>query len=219
MDKKHNLNRTLYVLAALNPDIALLQEVDCRRPATSLCRQAVFLAEALEMNYVYGPVNKYALGSYGNAILSRYPIINHKNHKLISKDNQRCCLEAEIRTPFTELRVFNLHLGLNSTERYSDLKEIVLPLIKRAKMPAVLGGDFNTTPESPEISLVNEHLRDSFFANTGDCKFTFPADQPKARIDYIFINGELELNDCRIIYPTLASDHLPLQCKTKIKQK
>lgn len=215
MDGQFNLKRTAHVLTALNPDIILLQEVDCRRPQTRMRHQPAFLAKILKMDYAYGAVKNYRPGSYGNAILSRYPIVNYKNHILPGED-QRCCLEAEIGTSLFNFTVFNLHLGLKAAERYRHLQDIILPRVTAASSPVILGGDFNARPESREIGLVKDCLQDSFQANSGECIHTFPADQPRARIDYIFLSNHWELNDCKIIPDTQASDHLPLVCEVTV---
>lgn len=213
MDGQFDLKRTAHVLTALNPDIVLLQEVDWRRPQTRMSRQPAFLARMLNMDYAYGAVKHYRPGSYGNAVLSRYPIVDYKNHILPGEDGGRCCLEAEIGTSLSNITVFCLHLGLKSAERYQHLQDIILPRVRAISSPVLLGGDFNARPESTEISLVKDCLQDSFQANCGECIDTFPSDQPRARIDYIFLNNRWELNDCKIIPHTLASDHLPLICK------
>jgi len=216
MDGQFDLKRTASVLTALNPDVVLLQEVDCRRPQTRMRHQPAFLAKTLNMDFAYGAVKHYRPGSYGNAILSRYPIVNYKNHILPGED-QRCCLEAEIKIPWSYFRVFHLHLGLKAAERYRHLQDIILPRVCAVSSPVILGGDFNARPESSEIGLVKNCLRDSFQANSGECIYTFPSDQPRARIDYIFLNNRWELNDYKVIPDTQASDHLPLVCTVNIQ--
>ncbi len=212
MDDQFDLKRTASVLTALNPDVVFLQEVDCRRPRTGMRHQPAFLAKMLNMDYAYGAVKHYRPGSYGNAILSRYPIVNYKNHILPGED-QRCCLEAEIVTPLSNITVFGLHLGLKAAERYCHLQDIILPRVTAVSSPVILGGDFNARPESNEISLVKDCLQDSFQANSGECTYTFPSDLPNVRIDYIFLNNHWDLNDCKIIPDTQASDHLLLVCE------
>lgn len=218
MDGQFNLQRTAYVLTVLNPDIVLLQEADCRRPQTRMSHQPAFLAKMLNMNYAYGAVRHYRPGSYGNAVLSRYPIVNYENH-VLPGEGERCCLEVEIGTSLSNFTVFNLHLGLKAAERYHQLQNIILPRVSAANSPVLLGGDFNARPESTEISLVKDYLQDSFQANSGECIHTFPSDQPYARIDYIFLNNNWELNDCKIIPHTQASDHLPLVVKVLLAKR
>ncbi len=216
IDGQFDLKRTGHVLTALNPDVVLLQEVDCWRPQTRMSHQPAFLAKMLKMDYAYGAVKHYRPGSYGNAILSRYPIVNYKNHILPGED-QRCCLEAKIGTPLSNIKVFNLHLGLKSAERYRHLQDIILPRVTAVSSPVLLGGDFNARPESSEIGLVKACLQDSFQANSGECVYTFPSDQPRVRIDYVFLNNRCELKDCKIIAHNAASDHLPLVCEVIFK--
>jgi len=217
MEGHFDLSRTAKVLIEINPDVVLVQEADCRRPKTGLTCQPGLLAKELNMEYAYGEVRRYRPGSYGNAILSRFPIIAKKNHLLPSETDQRCCLEVIIKAPMLKFTVFNLHLGLNSAERYWHLNEIILPLVQAINHPVILGGDFNVGPDSAEISLIKEFMLDSFQANSGNCFFTFPSANPYHRIDYIFLNKHWQLHDYKIINQTLASDHLPIMCSVSAK--
>jgi endonuclease/exonuclease/phosphatase family metal-dependent hydrolase len=216
MDGHFDLKRTAYVLMVLNADVILLQEVDCWCPGTGMTCQPAVLAKMLNMDYAYGAVKHYRPGSYGNAILSRYFIASKKNHILVNEDDQRCCLEAAIRTPKMNFTVFNLHLGLKSAERYRHLKDIILPRVQAVSGPAMLGGDFNARPESAEISLLQDYLQDSFLVNSGEYQYTFPSDQPRHRIDFIFLNNQWQITEYKIIPHTLASDHLPVVAKIQV---
>ncbi len=210
------MERIAEVLVGLEPDVVLLQEVDRHRPQTQMNNQAAYLARVLNMEYAYGAVRHYRLGSYGNAILSRNPIVKYTNHILPGESDNRCCLEGEIRTPRLNFSVFCLHLGLLYAERCRHLQDIILPRLETISHPVLLGGDFNALPESTEVRLVGNYLQDSFKANSGSVVHTFPSDQPQARIDYVFLDGCWQLNDYIIIAHSLASDHLPVMCKAGI---
>lgn len=209
MDGVLNLNRTLQVLAQLDADLICLQEVDRFRMPTRLVPQAERLALDLGMQWIYGPVRSYPIGSYGNAILSRYPIKEIANHLLPDPIDPRRCLQAEIDLGGYTLALFNTHLGLKQTVRMQQVQDIILPLVLSVPGPAVLAGDFNATVNRPETNLLAEYLTDTFCKNSGTLINTFPSINPAARIDYIFINQYCTAANCFIMDST-ASDHLPV---------
>ncbi len=204
-----SLDKILSLLKRVQADIINLQEVDNLRPDTNHQNQALFLAKNLGMRYLYAAVRNYAVGSYGNAILSKYSIVNSENIILEDEKDSRACLKAEIRINKQRITVFNTHLGLIQPIRYQHLAEIILPQIINLHNPALLTGDFNAPPERPEIQMLSQVLTDTFIKNSGTNVGTFPADKASARIDYIFTNQYLSPIDYYII-DSDGSDHLPV---------
>jgi len=202
------LDATASVLAQIDPQIISLQEVDCLRPRSDFVNQTAFLAQKLDMEYVFGASIRYHTGAYGNAILSKLPIISSTNHLLPSIMESRACLEVKIIIDNSILTVFNTHLSLNNQERSRQLNDIILPLVMKQKNPAVLCGDFNAPDSAEEIKSAAKQLQDTFKNNTGLIVNTYSAADPQVRIDYIFINSHCQ---CRSFYivDSLASDHLP----------
>lgn len=215
MDGVLNLNRTSETLAQLEADLICLQEVDRFRMPTRLVPQAERLALALGMQWVYGPVRSYPIGSYGNAILSRYPIKTIANHLLPDPIDPRRCLQVQIDLGGYTLALFNTHLGLKQTVRMQQVQDIILPLVLSVSGPAVLAGDFNATVNRPETNLLAEYLTDTFCQNSGPLIDTFPSINPAARIDYIFINELCAVSNYFIMDST-ASDHLPIAADIQI---
>lgn len=209
INNEPSLSEIIDLLKNINPDIVCLQEVDMLRPKTDSAKQAIILAKSLGMRYLYEPVRIYDKGSYGNAILSRYPIITSQNIRLDDDKDVRYCLQVDIRVNNHLISVFNTHLGLSGPTRYYHLKEIILPKILLLNHPAILAGDFNAPPNRPEIIMLNSFLTDTYQKNTGIYHYTFPANKPNARIDYIFINNHIIPLDYYIVDADV-SDHLPV---------
>ncbi|MEN6324784.1 MAG: endonuclease/exonuclease/phosphatase family protein [Syntrophomonas sp.] len=215
MDGVLNLNRTSQVLSQIDADLICLQEVDMFRMPTHLVRQAERLAIDLGMQWIYGPVRSYPIGSYGNAILSRYPIKERANYLLPDPIDPRRCLQAEIILDGKPLALFTTHLGLKQPVRLEQVQDIILPLVLSVPGPAILAGDFNATVNRPETNLLAEYLTDTFCKNSGTLINTFPSINPAARIDYIFIN-ECCMTANYFIMDSTASDHLPIIAEIKI---
>ncbi len=165
----------------------------------------------------------YACGSdlgggleFGNALLSRYPIIESDSLALPETSGMtgRCVLYALVDTPWGLLPVFNTHLSWElhkSKERIEQVRMLVgyvfehAPISKKT-LPPIVMGDFNAEPESDEIRYMKGHAtiegRSVYFADawvygavgpgyTFDRRNAFAAlaHEPPRRIDYIFVRG------------------------------
>ncbi|MDD2620419.1 MAG: endonuclease/exonuclease/phosphatase family protein [Syntrophomonadaceae bacterium] len=215
MDGVLDLKRTSQVLSQMDADVIFLQEVDMFRMPTHLVMQVQRLAFDLGMSWIYGSVRSYPIGSYGNGILSRYPIVKIANHILPDAIDPRRCLQAEIMIKGTLLAVFNTHLGLKQDVRLQQVQNVILPLVLSIPGPSILGGDFNATVNRPETRLLAENLTDTFCKNSGPQTNTFPAIKPAARIDYIFTNHQCMPSNY-FIMDSMASDHLPITAEIEI---
>jgi endonuclease/exonuclease/phosphatase family metal-dependent hydrolase len=73
----------------------------------------------------------------------------------------------------------------------------------------VLVGDLNATPDSPEIGAITEDLADAWAqAGEGD-GFTYDAETPHARIDYVLTSSDVVARTAAVVTSD-ASDHLPV---------
>jgi vancomycin resistance protein VanJ len=72
----------------------------------------------------------------------------------------------------------------------------------------IIGGDFNSVPESAVHTGFARKFQDSWEKCGEGEGFTFPADTPVRRIDYLYSRG-LRCTDARVV-DTQASDHRPL---------
>jgi len=213
---RKDLEQVVKVLKAINADIVALQEVEMVPGIGSQSKQAHTLAKILNMNYAYEPVHRLKFGSVGNAILSRYPILNEVHHTLPDSREERGCLQTEIDIAGTSISFFNMHLGLSQVSRYRHLKYIILPIMQASFIPPILAGDMNATPRMREMRMLTEHLQDTFCHNSGIQEHTYPADCPRVRIDYIFIDDKSTCTGFRIIKAE-ASDHLPVMATIDIR--
>lgn len=87
-------------------------------------------------------------------------------------------------TPILFLNVHTDHMG-KEARRLASLQ--ILSYIEKAKLPVVLTGDFNATPESTEIRLLSDALSD-LTQHLGGTFHDFGRKTPEAmpKIDYIF---------------------------------
>ena len=215
MDGLLDLNRIAKTISPCKPDLVGLQEVDHRVPRSRLQKQADYLAQKLRMHHVFGPNISFCLGRYGNALLSRYPILGHHNHRLPGAGERRGFIEAHLRVKDTVIYVFNTHLGLNNKDRRQQVVKI-LQVAGRCPGPALLIGDFNSRPGSAELVPLTPAFTDTAVA-AGSPQPTFPANNPAHRIDYIFASPHWRVTESATI-DSQASDHLPVYTRLTLSE-
>ncbi len=209
MDGKLDLCKIAEVLANLDADFICLQEVDRYRPRSHFDNQARNLAKMLNMDYEFGAAINYRIGSFGNAILYRYPVLKVINHQLPAVKPERAMLEMHFDVQGNLLRIFNTHMELNRKLRLKQIHNFIVPMIDSNISSAILCGDLNEKPDDPGVKYLLDYLQDSFVVNSGSETATFRADNPLERMDYILLNQYCKAVDYKII-ASLASDHLPV---------
>ena len=101
LDRRFQPARIINILRDHNADIVLLQEVDRGVPRSREMDMAREIAEALDYpDFAAGYNHSLRKGHYGNATLSRYPIVRERNIDLTVGDHKRRgCQHTSIRIP------------------------------------------------------------------------------------------------------------------------
>ena len=169
-------------------------------------------------NYYFARAIELKAGPYGNAMLSKLPIksaetvpVPDPRPDMMLKHGyeSRCLLKAELEGG---LRVLVIHFGLNRDEQENAVKTI-MEHIRDEK--CILMGDFNVRPEDPILAPIRARLVDTadFF---DEPKYSYPSDEPRVKIDYIFVSRDIEVVSADI--PALVvSDHRPHTAEIIIK--
>jgi endonuclease/exonuclease/phosphatase family metal-dependent hydrolase len=182
-------------------DMVMLQEVDACRVTSYGVDDALWLARRLGMQAVYGPALE---GLSGIALLTRFPIAEADTALLNSRLEQTAIVHASVRVGDQPLHAYGVWLGLEPDERARQLDD-ALGIIGAAS-PAIFGGDFNATPDSPTYARIQAAgFDDPFVVGDFDPAPTSPAIEPAGRIDFVWARG-LETRDARVL-DSLASDH------------
>ncbi len=218
-----NLDAVADLIRSTNADVALLQEVDKGTKRSGSVDQLAIMAGRAGYSAVFGRSLDYDGGQYGIAALSRGGFVANFTDPLPVRPLQtraggshepRAALVVVARTSAGNLTALNTHLDASREDVYR-LQEIetVLKLVKsnqRSGLPSVAGGDFNAEPESEvHRRVIASGLRDAWTECGKGAGFTYPADRPVKRIDYLFLAGPLHCSDARVIETTI-SDHRPL---------
>jgi endonuclease/exonuclease/phosphatase family metal-dependent hydrolase len=190
------------LIRRMQADIVFLQEVRgahekhqqrfARWPEES---QHEFLADSIWQDYVYGKNAVYPAGHHGNAILSKFPIVQSENVDISAHSvEQRGMLHCEIEIPGWErnLHCICVHLGLFARWRRSQLSALRDRIVSLMppQAPLIIAGDFNDwRTRAGQVLAEGMHLREVFEQTSGKAARSFPSVLPLFRLDRIYVRG------------------------------
>ncbi len=220
-EKRIDLAAFADFINAEKPDIVGLNEVRCSSEGAPdpedineyNAPQAKILASLTDMNYRFAPAIESLNGLYGNALLTRFQIVESEifpipsppeNMRIFNRYEDRCLLKSVIHTDEGDITVFVCHMGLNPQERLSAV-ETVCRELDRTEGKKILMGDFNMSPENELLTPIYDRLADTAVKIKGNF-LTFPSDAPKVKIDYIFVSKDFEIISAAIP-DKYVSDH------------
>ncbi|RBY82215.1 endonuclease/exonuclease/phosphatase family protein [Blastococcus sp. TF02A-26] len=229
-DDRHDLARLATVLAAVDADLICLQEVDRRFGARSEdVDQALLLSRALDMQLAWGPAideprrdGGADRRQYGNALLSRLPVLVSDVHRLPGTGEPRSALQTMVELDGSSLWVTATHLTTNSAAERAEQVAALAGLHTAGMAAGVVVGDFNAAPDAPELQPLQERFTDAWelaeatedragwrFWTSGQ-GMTHPAGAPRRRIDQVWVSPGVTVTAARVLDGEGASDHLPL---------
>jgi endonuclease/exonuclease/phosphatase family metal-dependent hydrolase len=178
----------------------------------------------------------FGVARYGIALLSKYPLNWVEVVPIQVKPGQeaRAAIVADVKlTEDESVRIIGTHLGLDQTTRLENV-ELFLGILREWQGPSILLGDMNALPQSPELARLtgmqtspNTDFSADQINPDGTVKAlplstwvdaasptappTFPANDPKSRIDFILVTEDLAQRIVNYVTPySQASDHLPV---------
>ena len=208
-----DVNEAASALEKYGADIIALNEVRGEGPGKDYTDQTGTIAARLGCHAFFGPAIRFDGGPYGNALLSRFPILDAQIIPIPDppvRDEKayyetRCLIRARLDVP-GGLTVFVSHFGLAQSEKRNAVATL-LDALKTVDTPVLFMGDLNMEPDDPILSPVFSALRD-----TADIlperPLTFSTYKPEMKIDYIFASDCLTVLEARALHET-ASDHRP----------
>lgn len=220
LDDVVDADRIAKVIKNSKVDFVGLQEVDRFVERSHRLDLVQEISKSSGLRYaVFGKNIDHQGGDYGNAIISRYPIIESYNHHLtmLREGEQRSVLWAKIQTPSGPLWLGSTHIDYRrgNEERISNVKEFLKAAEEKQKnepdTPMILLGDFNDFPKEAVHELMKTGFRDCWEIVGQGNGFTYSSETPRSRIDYIYLRKGDSLEPVRMEIPkTQASDHSPL---------
>jgi endonuclease/exonuclease/phosphatase family metal-dependent hydrolase len=193
------------VLAGIDADVVLLQEVDVGTKRSGGVNQAELLARQLGTAYVFAESIPWDGGHYGLATLSRLPIAAVRRISLDVADasERRIGLELTICFGAVAIHVVNLHADIVADAGAQNVRDLVSALKASIGTGLILAGDFNAAPSDagPQAALA-AGLQD--VVATRDAAATSGA----RRQDFIFADARVapRVTAARVV-ATNKSDH------------
>ena len=219
-DRRRSEARVAEVIASMAADVVALQELDLGRSRSAGVDQAQLIADQLGWERLFQPAMRNEDEQYGNAIISRHPLILLQALELPGEGSWYCrerrvAIWAQAETGVGRVHIITTHFGLGRAERFRQAQFLGQSL---ARVPAeerlVLLGDFNSLPGSRSVALIRNHLRSVrvLLPGAGPCR-TFPTRFPSVAVDHIFVSAGLKptkLSVQRTAVSRISSDHYPL---------
>ncbi|MFT3734452.1 MAG: endonuclease/exonuclease/phosphatase family protein [Rhodocyclaceae bacterium] len=187
-------------LRMLNPDIALLQEVQGLHLGHADRHldwpdepQHEFLAQS-RWHAAYGGNASYEHGHHGNAILSQLRIHHAENHDVtLHKLECRGLLHCELDDgEGAAIHTICVHLSLTDQQRRRQLERLVTLVQKTVPpdAPLIIAGDFNDWNNRSDERLTQQlGVFEAFSRHTGHPARSFPSKLPVLRLDRIYLRG------------------------------
>jgi endonuclease/exonuclease/phosphatase family metal-dependent hydrolase len=212
-----DLEAVARTIEAHDPDAVLLQEVSRGWVQGGGVDMATWLSNRLHRQFTFAPA---ADGRFGNVILSRRDARDVRIQPLPYGDGpqQRSALSAAVEVGQDRVRVTSIHLQNRRANTPTRLRQLETYLASieadRPDTRAIIGGDLNAEPGSPEVALLTEAGFVSAIDAVGDPgALTSPATNPQRRIDWVFSRG-VTVRSADVLADARSSDHLPIVIAT-----
>lgn len=193
-----SINAQIELVRGAKPDLVGLEETDAARIAGGNSDLVRLFAGRLKMYAYYGP--KTTTGTFGIALLSRYPILNPRTFFMYSQGEQTAAIEAQINVGGRLFTVLVTHLGNGGP--LVQQQEVLGQLQGKANVIAM--GDFNFRPDSEQYRLTTTQYADAW--EIADSKRSAPEEDVATRIDHIFLSRGLTVSTAEYL-PRGPSDH------------
>ena len=224
-----DLDALAEVIKKQNPDFVLMQEVDAYTSRSGKgVHQAKDLAEKLGMQWHFARAIDRLGGEYGDAVLSKLPIIETKSYRMTptpelpGEDRSVCVIKVNVEG--RDLWVVSTHLDhlgdeVNRVSQAEQLRTIISEL----GGDIIMGGDFNCVPSSKPMDIISGYM--TLGVRAGGA-YTFPSDAPDRTIDYIMYTpvADFSVRSYEVVPQAdqqvngvFASDHCPVVATIQVR--
>ena len=196
-------------------DIIGLNEIYGKRFDRNIkASQAEEIASRLGYYCYFGKATYLNFKAYGNALISKYPIISARVIKvpfgIIRLGNRyyekRSIIEAIISINNKQIKVYVCHFGLNDDEQNNAVNALIANI--KADDSFIIMGDFNTFPENIILKDIKNITKDTSDYYDGP-KLSWPSNKPKVKYDYILTSKNIKTIKSTIA-SDIVSDHLAI---------
>ena len=210
------------MMKEIDADAICMNELDNNTNRTRHVYQLKHFASLMgSWDFEYGAAMPYDGGEYGDAVLSKHPIIETRSYRLPcaasqpGEDRSLCVIRVEIDGK--DLYVASTHLDHLSGDARRLVQADEIRRIRDTELDGdlILAGDLNAIPSSNVIATMT-----AFLTNVGTSdQYTFPSENPTRKIDYILYApiGHFGVQNCTVVSRSDqqvdgvdAADHRPV---------
>lgn len=210
-DRRRDAARVATVIRDLDCDAVGLQEVNSRAGPHADSMQLDYLARATGMEAVSGPTILRHDGDYGNALLTRRPVLAVRRHDFsFATREPRGALDVDLDVEGAAVRVIVTHLGLRPAERRYQVKQLLglLRPVEPGQIVVALGDINEWLPTGRPLRWLHSIL------GKPPSQRTFPTCYPLVALDRVWVRPRKLLLAVRTHLTRdarMASDHYPLR--------
>jgi endonuclease/exonuclease/phosphatase family metal-dependent hydrolase len=201
---RRGTERVAAVIRACEPDVVCVQEAPRFLRSAARCRD---LARQAGLDLVTG-----GRPAAATLLLAKPGLaVTHRRDVKLPWHPPRHRRGLAVAT-FGGVTVASTHLSLDAAERVDQARRVVA-LLAAYGTPVVLAGDTNDDPDGPAWAVLAAAWQDAYAAAPDGDGLTSTAEQPRRRIDGIFVDRRLRVLRCGVPdVPGIidASDHRPL---------
>jgi endonuclease/exonuclease/phosphatase family metal-dependent hydrolase len=195
----------LALIREVNPDIIGFQESDSTRISMGNNDYIRYFANKLGYHAYYGP--KTVTGTYGTAILSKYPLENPRSVFTYSDQDEIGTAEAEITVGDRQFTIINVHPDGSDEAKLVFARTLAARANEKPDVIAI--GDYNLRGWEAPYLLIDEYYKnawmDDYPTGIDDDGLDMSGEN---RIDHIFISPHLEVrNPVYVLPPESWTDH------------
>jgi endonuclease/exonuclease/phosphatase family metal-dependent hydrolase len=200
-----SLEAQLALMRQVSADIISLQETDSTRISLNNNDYVRYFADKLGYYSYYGP--KTVTGTFGTAILSRFPLENTRSAFIYSDKDETGVAEAEVEVGGLRFTIYDVHPDSSDPAMLAFAQTRLAR--SQAKPYVIALGDYNLRDYEEPYQLVNSTYTNAWTS-------VYPSEiSPDGvdmsgdnRIDHIFLSPNLTaLNPTYILPPESATDH------------
>ena len=210
-DGRMDTARVARVIDEIGGDTIGLQEVSSESGGQHDSVQLDYLAEVTRMRAIPGHTIVSHTGHFGNALLTRRPVLAVRQHDLSFGGREpRGAIEVDIDVAGRTARVFVTHLGLQPAERRHQVQKMLRLLadIPPEQLVIVLGDINEWLPIGRPLRWLHGLL------GQAPAERSFPAWLPIFALDRVWVRPYrtmLAFGTHRSATARVASDHLPVK--------
>jgi endonuclease/exonuclease/phosphatase family metal-dependent hydrolase len=195
----------LALVRQVSPDILALQETDSTRISLNNNDYVRFFADYLGYYSYYGP--RTPSGTFGTAILSKFPLENPRTEFMYSDKDETGVAVAEVKLAGLTFTIYDVHPDSSDPAMLAFAQNLIA--LSRGQPYVIAMGDYNLRDYEAPYQLL-----DNVFINAWTS--VYPSEispdgvdmSGENRIDHIFLSPNLRAVDpTYILPPASATDH------------